>query len=180
MKLTNEQLLQSKKYSKEEIKKASIIMHPNSKGYNITADNLYMVFEEGSNFTQLWVPICDDFGNDFWDSEWYYMAERTNSFETKKIISFISTWHGLSTKARKLYKLDQDKIRRINIMRSAIYKKFDNNSDLRQILLDTGDSEIIEYTYWNDILFWINQDTLEWCNVLWKLLMEYRDNYKLR
>gem|GEM_PF-2679313 len=52
-----------------------------------------------------------------------------------------------------MYELDQDLIRRIDYMRKAIQKKFDNNPDLKKNLIDTGDSEIIEYTYWKDILF---------------------------
>jgi hypothetical protein len=44
--------------------------------------------------------------------------------------------------------------------------------------LATEDRKIIEYTYWWDTRFWIDQDTLRWKNILWKLLMEYRDNNK--
>jgi predicted NAD-dependent protein-ADP-ribosyltransferase YbiA (DUF1768 family) len=63
-------------------------------------------------------------------------------------------------------------------MRNAIREKFDNNLELKQELLSTWDKEIIEYTYWGDVRFGINQDTLKWKNILWKLLMEYRDNNK--
>jgi hypothetical protein len=44
--------------------------------------------------------------------------------------------------------------------------------------LATGDTEIIEYTYWRDMLFWIDQNSLKGKNVLWKLLEEYRENCK--
>jgi predicted NAD-dependent protein-ADP-ribosyltransferase YbiA (DUF1768 family) len=38
-------------------------------------------------------------------------------------------------------------------MRNAIREKFNNNPSLAEKLLATGDTEIIEYTYWRDMLF---------------------------
>jgi len=63
-------------------------------------------------------------------------------------------------------------------MRNAIREKFDNNPELRKELLNTGNKTIMEYTFRWDTFFWIDQETLKWKNVLWKLLMEYRDNNK--
>ena len=62
-------------------------------------------------------------------------------------------------KARQLYDLEQDEGKRIEFMRNAIREKFDNNPELKAELLETGDKEIIEYTYWGDIRFGINQNT---------------------
>jgi predicted NAD-dependent protein-ADP-ribosyltransferase YbiA (DUF1768 family) len=64
-------------------------------------------------------------------------------------------------------------------MRNAIREKFDNNPKLKEELLNTWNKLIIEYTYWRDIRFWIDQETLRWMNILGKLLMEYRDNIRL-
>jgi predicted NAD-dependent protein-ADP-ribosyltransferase YbiA (DUF1768 family) len=64
-------------------------------------------------------------------------------------------------------------------MRNAIREKFDNNPKLKEELLNTWNKLIIEYTYWRDIRFWIDQETLRWMNILGKLLMEYRDNIEL-
>jgi predicted NAD-dependent protein-ADP-ribosyltransferase YbiA (DUF1768 family) len=64
-------------------------------------------------------------------------------------------------------------------MRNAIREKFDNNPKLKEELLNTWNKLIIEYTYWRDIRFWIDQETLRWMNILGKLLMEYRDDIKL-
>jgi hypothetical protein len=44
--------------------------------------------------------------------------------------------------------------------------------------MKTDNKLIVEYTFWNDTRFWIDQTTLKWMNILWKLLMEYRDNNK--
>ena len=170
-------LLSEKQYTKEDIINGAIIFHPGLSGYNITANEIAFVFEEGSNFTHLQAPILDEFWNEFWDSEWYYMAKRTNDLERKKAIAFMSIWYWLATKARKMYPLEQDRVKRVAYMREAIRKKFDNNPHLKQKLMDTWEREIIEYTYWNDTFFWINQDTLRGMNVLGRLLMEYRDTH---
>ena len=169
-------LLQEKQFSKEEIQNAAIIMHPNAKWYNIKAEEISQVFEEWSNFTPLKKPIEDEFGNKFRDSEWYYMAQRTNDPETKEMIAFLSIWHGLAKKSTQLYPLEQDEIKRIEYMRNAIKNKFDENAVLKEKLMSTWDREIIEYTYRKDTFFGIDQNTLKGKNILWKLLMEYRDN----
>lgn len=161
-------------YTSEQINNAILIFHPQFEWYNIKPQ-LEQIFEEWSNFEQLKNPIIDEFWNKYWDSEWYYMSQRTNNLETKKMISFLSSWYGLSRKSRKLYDLDMDKNNRIIYMRKAIQHKFNSNVELRQKLLDTWDKEIIEYTFWWDDFFGIDQNTLTWSNILWKLLMEYRD-----
>jgi len=176
--MDNKELKNSKQYSREEIKNWAIIMHPSLPGYNIKSDEIAMIFEEWSNFTQLKNPIYDEYWNEFRDSEWYYMAARTKDTELKKMISFLSLWHGLATKSRKLYDLDIDPNNRIFYMRDAIKKKFNANEHLRMKILSTWDLQIIEYTYRWDKFFGIEQSDLIWSNILWKLLMEYRDSIK--
>lgn len=171
----NQKLLQEEQFSKEDIHNAALIIHPAFEWYNLKSDEIYALFEEGSNFTTLENPIIDEFWNEFRDSEGFYMAQRTKDVEIKKAIAFMSTWYWLSRKARKLFDLEQDEEKRIEYMRNAIQQKFDNNPKLKQKLLSTWEKEIIEYTFWDDTFFWINQDTLRWKSILWKLLMEYRD-----
>lgn len=171
-------LLQEEQFSKEDIQDAAIIMHPNGKWYNIKAEEISQVFEEWSNFSHLEKPIEDEFGNEFRDSEWYYMAQRTDDPEIKKMIAFLSIWHGLARKTRQLYPLEQDETKRIEYMRKAIKNKFDKNPTLKEKLMSTWDKQIIEYTYRKDTFFGIDQNTLKWKNILWKLLMEYRDSNK--
>jgi len=65
-------------------------------------------------------------------------------------------------KVRQLYNLEQDEKKRIEFMRNAIREKFDNNPELKPELLATWNKEIIEYTYWWDTRFWIEQNTLKW------------------
>ncbi len=176
--MNNQELKESRQYSTNEIQNAAIIMHPHLIWYNITIDQIAMLFEEWSNFTQLSNPIYDQYWNEFRDSEWYYMAARTIDTQQKKMISFLSIWHWLARKSRKLFDLDNDFDHRISYMRDAIRKKFDSNPDLKQKLIETWNLQIIEYTYRWDRFFGIDQLDLTWSNVLWKLLMEYRDSLK--
>ena len=169
----------TKKYGKGEIWNAALVTHPSTK-LNLTENELkdVLIYENWSNLTSLKHPIVDEYWNEYWCSEWYYMAQRTDDLSIKQLIAFMSTWFWLARDARKIFDLEQDDDKRIEYMRKAIKEKFDNNPELKEELLSTWDKEIIEYTYRWDTRFWINQDTLEWRNILWKLLMEYRDNNK--
>lgn len=174
---SDEELLHYKFYSEAEIEDAVLILNawPQTMHlYNITRDKSY---KELSNFHTLETPIFDEYWNEFRDSEWYYMAGRAEDKKIKKIISLMSGYHGLARNSRKYFQqyLSQDEVLRANVMREAIYKKFDNNPYLQDILRTTFGKAIIEYTYWEDTLFGIEQKQRLWRNVLWKLITEYRD-----
>lgn len=175
-----EELLDEKEYSQYEIKNSFLIIHPEVlEKYWLVRDQVSYILEEWSNFTQLENPIIDEFGNEYWDSEWYYMSQRISDLNIKKLIAFCSIWKGLSKKSAYLYEseLDRNPHNRIDFMRKAIKEKFDKNPKLREVLLQTGNKDIIEYTFWEDIFFWIDCKTKKWANILWKLLVEYRDNF---
>ena len=174
---TDDELMTFKFYTPEEIDNAVLILNAWPKTmhlYNVTRDILY---KELSNFHTLDKPIFDEFGNEFWDSEWYYMAGRATDKKIKKIISLMSWDYWLARHARKYMwqYLEQDELKRALIMREAVYKKFDNNPNLQDVLRTTFGKEIIEYTYWGDRLFGIDQKQRVGCSVLGKLSMEYRD-----
>lgn len=172
-------LLQAKTYSPQEISQAALIVHPKHlERYNLVADQIAQVFESWSNFTGLKHPIVDQYGNEYRDSEWYYMAQRIQDPEIKKFIAFCSIGRGLSKKAAYKYKhlLDDNPHNRIDYMQNAIAEKFNNNLDLKENLIQTYPREIIEYTYRGDTFFGISHITQTWSNILGKLLMEYRDN----
>lgn len=178
LEFSNEELLHEKSYTDEEIKTAALIVHPSILWrYWLVAEEIVFVFEQWSNFTQLKTPIVDESGNEFWDSEWYYMAQRVADLEIKKLIAFCSWWKYLSKKSAYLHPelLDKDPFNRIKYMRKAIKFKFDNNPHLKQLLLETWEKDIIEYTYWGDIFFGVDCNTKKWANILWKLLVEYRN-----
>ncbi len=131
-----------------------------------------------SNLYQLSYPILvDEWKLEFYNSEGYYMALRTDIYAIRLKIAQDSSISGQeSRKARKRYILEQDEQKRAQYMQMAVKAKFDANKDLRDILL-TVPGEIIEKNYWKDDLFGVREDTLQGANILGKCLMEYRDNY---
>ncbi len=166
-------------YSPERIQEAYLIIHPKILDrYNITRDAFFWVFERGSNFSQLKYPIADDHWNIFYDSEWYYMAERFNDPEIKKAIAQASQTKWLSKKVAYKYKefINQNDEDRVQFMRESIQKKYDGSTWRREHLQETWNREIIEFTYWEDRFFGIDSTDRTGRNILWKLHMEYRDS----
>ncbi len=168
----------SRKYSSDELKKAAVILHPKQiERYGVTHKDVGMIFEEWSNFTRLTHPIIDSLSNEYWDSEAYYMAQRFSDPTIKKMIALCSTKRNFSKQVAYLLKdqMEEDLDKRIEYMRNAIREKFFTNPSLRKLLIKTKWRDIIELTYWNDTTFWITHDTLEWSNILGKLLVETRE-----
>ena len=90
---TDSELLHEESFTKEEILDSALVTHPLAKNCNLTEEDLkkVLIFENGSNLTLLDNPIIDEYGNEYWCSEGYYMAQRVDNLETKKIISFLSS-----------------------------------------------------------------------------------------
>ncbi len=166
-------------YSPERIQDAYLIIHPNMlMRYEITRDKFYGVFEEWSNFTQLENPIIDENGLKYYDSEWYYMAQRFDDMKIKRAIAETSKekWKSKEKAYEYEKQMDKNKSDRIWFMRDTIKQKYWRNRDLLARLLETSNREIIEFTFWNDDFFGISHDNRQWRNVLGKLHMEYRDD----
>lgn len=165
-------------YPLGEVDQSVLVMYSGqwSSKYNYNP-HLWQLFIEWSNFQQLENPLEDDHGNLFYDSEWLYMAGRTDDLEIKKQIAEMSKTFGKARSARVHFKdhLEMDLSKRVKIMKNAVWQKFDRNPKLKEKLMRTWNKQIIEYTYRWDELFWINQETLIGRNTLWKLLMQYRD-----
>lgn len=65
---------------------------------------------------------------------------------------------------------------KIDTMQSIVLAKFMQNKELRALLLDTGDAELIEGNYWNDTFWGICRG--RGANHLGKILMAIRDELK--
>lgn len=72
---------------------------------------------------------------------------------------------------------DWDDIK-IDVMCKALKSKFNQNAELKQKLIDTGDEHIQEGNYWHDTFWGVDLKTDEGQNHLGKLLMELRTQYK--
>lgn len=65
---------------------------------------------------------------------------------------------------------------RIGVMAELLIQKFTNNEPLRELLLATGDAELIEGNYWGDTFWGVCRGKGE--NNLGKLLMAVREHYR--
>lgn len=132
-----------------------------------------------SNYEQLQFPIIDNDRFEYWNSEGYYMAQRTNNFNEKQYISEASLKGGQASRnARKLFSLDNNEAHRITYMYKAVRAKFAANTYLAKKLQATGDVEIIEKNYWGDKFFGVCDRTLNGANVLGQILMVVREELK--
>ena len=133
-----------------------------------------------SNYEQLQFPIIDENRFEYWNSEGYYMSQRTESFAEKQYISEASLKGGQASRnARKLFKLEGDEEKRVQYMIKAVRAKFAANTYLAKKLLATGESEIIEKNYWKDTFFGVDDKTLMGANILGKVLMLIREELKV-
>ncbi len=132
-----------------------------------------------SNYEQLQFPIIDEHRLEYWNSEGYYMALRSDHYPTKYQIAEASLKGGQSSRnSRKKFMLEMDEDKRIAFMQIAVRSKFAANTYLAKKLMDTGDVQIIEKNYWNDTLFGVDDKTLRGANCLGKILMHVREELK--
>lgn len=114
--------------------------------------------------------------------EHYFQAMKTENPEERERIRLAAT----PGKAKRLgrtvnLRADWEEIK-LNVMKYALIKKFNNNPELRNLLLETGDAELIEGNYWHDN-FWGNCSCEKCKNIkgqnhLGQLLMEIRAEYR--
>ena len=171
-------ILESRIYTRDELKNAAVILHPRSiEKYWIWPQDVGVICEQGSNFTRLKNPITDSTWSQYWDSEAYYMALRFKDPTIRKMIALCSTEKHFSKQAAYILKdqMEQDAEKRVDYMRKALREKFLNNPHLAQKLKKTWTRDIIEFTYWWDTFFGIAHDTMTGSNILGKLLVETRE-----
>ena len=143
---------------------------------NNTIDSFRGEYSFLSNFSRH--SFVDDEGQVWRTSEHYYQAKKVSmagdvikgeiiiTAKTPAIAKAIGAgispenWHEIS----------------LSVMKEALKYKFDQNSDIRMKLLETGDSELIEGNTWGDV-FWGQVDG-KGKNMLGKLLMELRNEYR--
>lgn len=70
---------------------------------------------------------------------------------------------------------DWDEVR-LAFMEEIVFQKFDQNEDLKKLLLDTGDEELVEGNTWRDYFWGVCNGQGE--NNLGKILMKVRDQLR--
>ena len=67
---------------------------------------------------------------------------------------------------------------KLKVMHELVRAKFEQNKDLKEKLLATGDAELVEGNYWHDKFWGADIKTLEGENHLGKILMSVRNELK--
>lgn len=137
-------------------------------------------FEDKYSFLSNFYPCkVFVFGYEFKSSEAAYQSQKDPSAVTKfvKLTAREAKQLGKKVNIRSDWNDVKD-----SVMRTVIEAKFNQNANLAQKLLETGDEELIEGNDWRD-RYWgkvLNTDTNEWEgeNNLGKTLMYMREDLK--
>lgn len=110
-------------------------------------------------------------------SEHAYQAQKSGNSRVHKIFAKLETASDAKTLGHAIKpRADWDNIKHL-VMFNIVKIKFDTNPELKQLLLNTGDQELIEGNTWNDTYWGVCNGVGE--NNLGKILMTIRDNYRL-
>lgn len=108
-------------------------------------------------------------------SEHAYQAAKTLDHDLRvKILTCGSSGRAKSLGRYLELRPDWDDIK-IEVMASILYDKFTRNPELRQMLVDTGDEELIEGNTWGDQFWGVDGTGHNW---LGKLLMRLRNHLR--
>lgn len=124
-----------------------------------------------SNFWELNIPIKYE-GYWFNSVEAAYQGAKAGSDSILKAFSHLNARE--SKAAGSCLKLQEDwHLLKLPIMEYLVEHKFKNNPDLMQMLLATGNQQLIEGNWWNDTYWGVCNGVGE--NHLGKILMRVRD-----
>ena len=108
-------------------------------------------------------------------SENYYQSHKTTSHCARNLIAGVSPRNSKKLGRRVTLRCDWNDVK-INVMKDSLYYKFSLSNELRDKLIATGETELIEDNTWNDRYWGVCNG--EGNNHLGKLLMELRDELK--
>lgn len=115
----------------------------------------------------------------FWKtSEHYFQAQKFPGTEHEEQLRLAKTPKDVATMGRdrkRPLRTDWEEVKD-DVMRKAVIKKFETHKDIRELLLSTGDEELVENT--RDDYYWGCGTDGSGKNMLGKILMEVRE--KLR
>lgn len=136
-------------------------------------------FEEFSNFIKSNSFIYDDMGLKYTSVEACYQAQKTTdkNQRLKFTSDFMKTQKQYGSEAKKegqkLEKRYNWEDVKYEVMRRALVDKF-KDKKFENLLLSTGDKQLIEWTWWNDKIWGKFTKDGKGSNALGKLLMEHR------
>ena len=128
-----------------------------------------------SNFYESKDQIIRDEGLSYTSVEAAFQANKTLDKKMRKVFTELSPsaakYLGRHIELRKDWDIIKD-----NVMLRLVTYKFTHCEKLRELLLDTGDAELIECNWWNDKYWGVCNG--EGQNKLGKILMKVREELK--
>lgn len=138
-----------------------------------TIDNFSGAYQFLSNFYDSTVYLD---GVLYSSVEHAYQAAKTLDPQERSQVRSAST-HGLAKKLGRKVKMRPgwDNVK-LSVMADLVSQKFARHHELRKMLLETGDAELIEGNYWGDVFWGVCKGKGE--NHLGKILMNLRTSYQ--
>jgi len=106
-------------------------------------------------------------------SEHAYQASKTLDYEERIIIASIGRPSDAKRRGRQLKLRDDWESVKLDVMRRIVMNKFLENKDLAELLISTGEEELVEVNTWGDTFWGVCDGKGE--NWLGKILMSTRE-----
>ncbi len=133
-------------------------------------------FKEYRFLSNFWPSVIDYYGIRYPTVEHAYQAAKCVQHSERVAISKLKTSGQAKRAGRKTnIRSDWEEIK-LGTMEILVYEKFDNHEDLKRLLLQTGDAELVEENTWGDT-FWGRCNGVG-KNHLGKILMKVREELK--
>ena len=152
-------------------------------GSNPTASSILKVKSVIDSFTgpnrflsNFWPAKVMFEGEEYSSVEHAYVAAKTTDEEARKTIRGLTPGQAKRFGRSKIQLREDWEDIKLHVMRELVSYKFFHNPDLSQLLLDTGDQELIEGNTWGDTYWGVCFDV--GLNNLGKILMEIRSELK--
>ena len=129
-----------------------------------------------SNFYELPTPLYYE-GVTYLSTEAAFQAAKCSRWEDRKQFSKMAPNDAKRLGRKIQLRPDWEQVK-IRVMRDLLYAKFQNNDELCDKLLSTGDAELVEGNTWHDTFWGVCNGVGE--NNLGKLLMEVRATIRFR
>ena len=115
-------------------------------------------------------------GKEYPSVEAAYQAAKTLDTDVREQIRLAPTPGKAKRLGRKLDIRDNWDDIKIGVMENLVRQKFSNNPELREMLLNTADKELIEGNHWGDIFWGVSKGIGK--NNLGIILMKVRDELR--
>lgn len=116
-------------------------------------------------------------GIEYGSAEAAFQAAKTTDYNVKLIFAKLNPSEAKRLGKQVQLRLDWENIR-LKVMYEVVVRKFTQNKDLTQKLLDTGDEKLIEGNSWLDYFWGMNYSCTKGKNNLGKILMDVRSELK--